>query len=52
MNIFNKKPILVEFYQNWQYGELSDAPKYITINGEGEVTEIHDRIVDTMGDGG
>lgn len=39
---------LVEFYQNWKYDEYVPAPKYITINGDGDVTEIHERIVAAM----
>ncbi len=36
---------LIEFYQNWQYGNLAPAPKFITIHGEGGVDEIFQRII-------
>lgn len=36
---------LVQFYKQWEADQRHKAPKYLAVNGEGDVTAIHERIV-------
>ena len=36
---------LVKFYQDWQEQNRHMAPKYIEINGDGDVLAIHNQLI-------
>lgn len=47
LSVYHKqtKP-LIDFYQNWQVdSHVAHKPKYIAVNGEGDVDDIHQRIM-------
>lgn len=41
---------LIEYYSNWADSGADNAPKYIKINGIGQVDEIRDQIFKQLGD--
>ncbi len=41
----NQTAPLIHFYKQWEAEDRHNAPKYIPINGEGDVTAIHNNLV-------
>lgn len=44
----NQTAPLIDFYQNWQKQDLTNAPKYISVDGIGEVAQVSARIMDKL----